>query len=161
MYSRQTDNLRSILLSVHNRKNAGNNIYIAKTSKKVLTNAEEFAIISPVEAVLCNGSTTDSDSVCWGSNPYTAGKPKTLKVLSFGVFSFEYGSKYLPKKKQNCNFSVNPCTILLFCCFNNITIIETDHVHRHILHPAGIFVSKTMPVSTWFKSISTQKSLHH
>ena len=26
---------------------------------------------------LCNGSTTDSDSVCWGSNPYsTATAPK-------------------------------------------------------------------------------------
>ena len=23
---------------------------------------------------LCNGSTTDSDSVCWGSNPYSAAK---------------------------------------------------------------------------------------
>ena len=23
-------------------------------------------------AELCNGSTTDSDSVCWGSNPYSA-----------------------------------------------------------------------------------------
>ena len=25
-------------------------------------------------AELCNGSTTDSDSVCWGSNPYSAAK---------------------------------------------------------------------------------------
>ncbi len=25
---------------------------------------------------LCNGSTTDSDSVCWGSNPYSPGKTK-------------------------------------------------------------------------------------
>ena len=23
---------------------------------------------------LCNGSTTDSDSVCWGSNPYSSAK---------------------------------------------------------------------------------------
>ncbi len=25
-------------------------------------------------AELCNGSTADSDSVCWGSNPYSAAK---------------------------------------------------------------------------------------
>lgn len=28
------------------------------------------------KAELCNGSTTDSDSVCWGSNPYSAAKAK-------------------------------------------------------------------------------------
>ncbi len=30
-------------------------------------------------AELCNGSTTDSDSVCWGSNPYSAAKEKIPK----------------------------------------------------------------------------------
>ena len=35
------------------------------------------------EAVLCNGSTTDSDSVCWGSNPYTA---ETEKHPTLGAF---------------------------------------------------------------------------
>ena len=35
---------------------------------------------------LCNGSTTDSDSVCWGSNPYPAAKKKSRTL---GVtFSF-------------------------------------------------------------------------
>ena len=29
-------------------------------------------------AELCNGSTTDSDSVCWGSNPYSAAMQKTV-----------------------------------------------------------------------------------
>ena len=28
----------------------------------------------------CNGSTTDSDSVCWGSNPYSAAKNKTTVI---------------------------------------------------------------------------------
>lgn len=28
-------------------------------------------------AELCNGSTTDSDSVCWGSNPYSAARNQT------------------------------------------------------------------------------------
>ena len=36
-------------------------------------------------AVLCNGSTADSDSVCWGSNPYTAAK-KTANRLRLAVF---------------------------------------------------------------------------
>ena len=39
---------------------------------------------------LCNGSTTDSDSVCWGSNPYsTATAPKFFGALLFrGVAQF-------------------------------------------------------------------------
>ena len=28
---------------------------------------------------LCNGSTTDSDSVCWGSNPYSSAKQTTIQ----------------------------------------------------------------------------------
>ena len=39
-------------------------------------------------AELCNGSTADSDSVCWGSNPYSAAKekrpPSVVFFLSFG-----------------------------------------------------------------------------
>ena len=34
---------------------------------------------------LCNGSTTDSDSVCWGSNPYSPAKKKVL-TLVVGTF---------------------------------------------------------------------------
>ena len=34
---------------------------------------------------LCNGSTTDSDSVCWGSNPYSPAKKKAL-TLVVGAF---------------------------------------------------------------------------
>ena len=34
---------------------------------------------------LCNGSTTDSDSVCWGSNPYS---PAKIKALTFMVGAF-------------------------------------------------------------------------
>ena len=33
---------------------------------------------------LCNGSTTDSDSVCWGSNPYSPAKNKPpIRVVYF------------------------------------------------------------------------------
>ncbi len=44
-------------------------------------------------AELCNGSTTDSDSVCWGSNPYSAAKTKPRSSDCGFVFStgFEQG----------------------------------------------------------------------
>ena len=32
---------------------------------------------------LCNGSTTDSDSVCWGSNPYSPARTKHRKSGAF------------------------------------------------------------------------------
>ena len=39
-------------------------------------------------AELCNGSTTDSDSVCWGSNPYSAAKQNPLNPLRVqGIFN--------------------------------------------------------------------------
>ena len=43
-----------------------------------MTNQSDSAIIFMLQnkAELCNGSTTDSDSVCWGSNPYPAAKNK-------------------------------------------------------------------------------------
>ena len=34
-------------------------------------------------AELCNGSTADSDSVCWGSNPYSAAKTKAHHKVCF------------------------------------------------------------------------------
>ena len=40
-------------------------------------------------AELCNGSTADSDSVCWGSNPYSAAKEK--RPSSDGLFFFPFG----------------------------------------------------------------------
>ena len=47
--------------------------------KKVLTNIKVSDIIFIVVGELCNGSTTDSDSVCWGSNPYSpASNPRSL-----------------------------------------------------------------------------------
>ncbi len=39
---------------------------------------------------LCNGSTTDSDSVCWGSNPYCPAKTKILSTLVDGIFVLYY-----------------------------------------------------------------------
>ncbi len=38
---------------------------------------------------MCNGSTTDSDSVCWGSNPYSAAKIKNaIHRMVFFVFDW-------------------------------------------------------------------------
>ena len=34
---------------------------------------------------LCNGSTADSDSVCWGSNPYSPAKKSNSKELDFFI----------------------------------------------------------------------------
>ena len=44
--------------------------------KKLLTNQFTRDIIYSVnnKGELCNGSTADSDSVCWGSNPYSPAK---------------------------------------------------------------------------------------
>ena len=35
---------------------------------------------------LCNGSTTDSDSVCWGSNPYSPAKIKRYHPIGWCLF---------------------------------------------------------------------------
>ena len=40
---------------------------------------------------LCNGSTADSDSVCWGSNPYSPARTKHRKRRCF--FSFWQGNR--------------------------------------------------------------------
>ena len=46
---------------------------ILKKSKLMLDFLKNDGIINLVHdfGELCNGSTTDSDSVCWGSNPYS------------------------------------------------------------------------------------------
>ena len=61
---------------------------MSRKTKKVLTNQEKFDIMFFVKAVLCNGSTTDSDSVCWGSNPYTAAKKETANFKRNLLFPF-------------------------------------------------------------------------
>ena len=45
-----------------------------KNLKKHLDKFRKCGILISRDAELCNGSTTDSDSVCWGSNPYSAAK---------------------------------------------------------------------------------------
>ena len=62
-----------------------------KDFKKHLTNRNFNDIICRHEniAELCNGSTADSDSVCWGSNPYSAAKEK--RPSSDGLFSLLLG----------------------------------------------------------------------
>ncbi len=57
---------------------------LLKSLKKCLTNIYSDSIINNVlgknkiniNAELCNGSTADSDSACWGSNPYSAASVK-------------------------------------------------------------------------------------
>ena len=39
---------------------------------------------------LCNGSTTDSDSVCWGSNPYSAAKPQMAYLSHLWLFFYDF-----------------------------------------------------------------------
>ena len=67
-----------------------------KNFSKTLDNSAQFAIITFVResykeiAGLCKGSTTDSDSVCEGSNPSPAAKTKmrlvsTSRILFLGV----------------------------------------------------------------------------
>ena len=77
-----------------------NTLFLSKKNKffsqNLLTNSAKSDIILSVErtnsqqkkphniAVLCNGSTADSDSVCWGSNPYTA--VKSSRIIPWGFF---------------------------------------------------------------------------
>ena len=43
-------------------------------------------------AELCNGSTADSDSVCWGSNPYSAArKNDKFRLVVFSIKSASCG----------------------------------------------------------------------
>ena len=64
---------------------------MSRKTKKVLTNQEKFDIMFFVKAVLCNGSTTDSDSVCWGSNPYSAAKYENpLQILIYQGFAGDF-----------------------------------------------------------------------
>ena len=62
--------------------------------KKDLTIRAGSCIIFVVEhiAELCKGSTTDSDSVCWGSNPYSAAKKKqaVLRAACFLVYGMTF-----------------------------------------------------------------------
>ena len=48
-------------------------IIISLNFKKILDIFKKKDIIVLLQnfGELCNGSTTDSDSVCWGSNPYS------------------------------------------------------------------------------------------
>ena len=62
---------------------------------------------------MCNGSTTDSDSVCWGSNPYSPAKrnSKLLTVCCFFIFlsHFKGIRTRAVCQKANCNLSGNGC----------------------------------------------------
>ena len=51
-------------------------IIISLNFKKILDIFKKKDIIVLLQnfGELCNGSTTDSDSVCWGSNPYSPAK---------------------------------------------------------------------------------------
>ena len=62
---------------------------IFEKSKLMLDFLKNDGIINLVHdfGELCNGSTTDSDSVCWGSNPYSPAMKKAIakKQLLFSV----------------------------------------------------------------------------
>ena len=62
---------------------------LEKNKKIVLTKLFKNDIISLVVGELCHGSTTDSDSVCWGSNPYSPANASLRVGLLFrGVAQF-------------------------------------------------------------------------
>ena len=45
----------------------------------------------------CNGSTTDSDSVCWGSNPYSPAKNPDCasnRDFTFSLFTLHFSLKF-------------------------------------------------------------------
>ena len=52
-----------------------------------LDNKYDWGYTSYTEAELCNGSTTDSDSVCLGSNPSSAATKKSLESDVFATAS--------------------------------------------------------------------------
>ena len=65
-------------------------IIISLNFKKILDIFKKKDIIVLLQnfGELCNGSTTDSDSVCWGSNPYSPAKAP--KAVVFGALLFNY-----------------------------------------------------------------------
>ena len=65
-------------------------IIISLNFKKILDIFKKKDIIVLLQnfGELCNGSTTDSDSVCWGSNPYSPAKAP--KPVVFGALLFNY-----------------------------------------------------------------------
>lgn len=67
--------------------------FYQQISEKILTNPFCLDILSYAsDGILCNGSTADSDSVCWGSNPYI---PAKTKQHLFGVlFLFSLGEYF-------------------------------------------------------------------
>ena len=86
-------------------KFSNNNIFsiFSKNLKKHLTKYFLCDKINNVQnwiAELCKGSTADSDSVCWGSNPYSAAKEN--RPSSDGLFSFFWqpNSRFEPQCRK-------------------------------------------------------------
>ena len=55
----------------------------------------------------CNGSTTDSDSVCWGSNPYSAAKKHSHDFSRGCVFLQWDSNKEGAKRKKTVRWTVS------------------------------------------------------
>ena len=67
-------------------------------------------------AELCNGSTTDSDSVCWGSNPYSAATKQT--AIFRGLFFLLDKPKPRSKDTTARIFIINPVEPSDPICYN-------------------------------------------
>ena len=134
-----------------------------KISKKVLTNYRIGAIINIVLgwetwerkkniAELCNGSTTDSDSVCWGSNPYSAAmiKPWLCSRLNLRRGVAQLGGALRSGRRgrrfESCHLdqSENPVdgswqdfrfiiSYLLYFIFYIKTLLSNDRIVERIL----------------------------
>lgn len=79
------------------------NLFLEKTIDKRLT--DWYNRERNKKAELCNGSTTDSDSVCWGSNPYSAAKYRIpRKSLCFKGLRGIFIAFYFILFYNNCKF---------------------------------------------------------
>ena len=82
-----------------------------------MTKCRGCVIIYSVEpdAELCNGSTADSDSVCWGSNPYSAAIKNAAvntNTCINGCFIFAFISFLRKSKKAFLLYKA----LDIFCC---------------------------------------------
>ena len=101
------------------------NLFLEKTIDKRLT--DWYNSVHNEKAELCNGSTTDSDSVCWGSNPYSAAKKETANFKRNLLFPFLFS---LSKKRV---FAVEKMDKMnIFSRFCKSLTKPTNHATLHI-----------------------------
>ena len=87
-------------------------------------------------AELCNGSTYDSDSYCWGSNPYSAAIEKADKLKCLSAFFYQ---KFISRLRASPPpFSTNPfqCQVYSLTKYYKIGIASLGGEWAARLRPA-------------------------